>query len=457
MSHDETHDEPTTDDAMPPEPATAPPPGVRAMSILRWLLVALAAFIATGSLLSYLRTSAPTTHEAAHVYHCPMHPQIVQDHPGECPICGMNLVLRPETPPAPPQRDGGLPGLAAIELPLDRIQTIGVRTRTVKRQPLPGGVRTVGVVEANERGLAKIAPRFSGFIEQLFVAETGQVVKAGQVLATIFSPEILQAQQELLTAQGWKSTPGAASPTPHREALDDLLGDARHRLELLGISPAEIDAIAKSGRVQRAIPLRSPVSGHVIAKTAVAGMNVAAGAELFAIADLSTVWVIADVYEADLARVRIGQPARFSPSASPELSIAGKVKFLAPTLDPASRTLRVRLELPNRIGVTGGGFTLRPGMYGSVALDLPGRSGLLAPAEALVDTGELRYVFVARPGGRFEPRAVTVGARAGDEVELLTGVREGEDVVTTANFLIDSESRLRAALAGRSQPTSSAP
>jgi Cu(I)/Ag(I) efflux system membrane fusion protein len=427
--------------------AEPPPPGVRAMSIVRWALVVLMAFVATGSLLSYFASRGPGA-DSAHAtatYYCPMHPQIVQDHPGECPICSMTLVIRPASAAAKPA-PSAVPGLAPIELPADRVQLIGVRTEKVQRQALAGEVRTVGVVAANERGLATLSPRFAGWIEELFVAETGQHVEKGQVLATIFSPEVLKAQQELLTALGWSSSPG---PAPHREALDDLAADARRRLELLGISAPEIDAVIKRGQVQRAIAIRSPVSGDVISKTAVVGMNVAPGAPLFEIADLSTVWVIAEVYEADLQRVRVGQPARFLPSGTPGEGVRGKVKFVYPTVDTSSRTLRVRLEMPNHPGRAGGkNLVLRPGMYGSVTLELPATTGLLVPADALVDTGDLRYVFVAREGGRFEPRRVKVGARAGDRIELLEGVVEGETVVTTANFLIDSESRLRAAISG---------
>jgi Cu(I)/Ag(I) efflux system membrane fusion protein len=470
------------------------------MAVVRWLLVAVMAVVAAASLLHHAGSSrsAGGGKAGAALYYCPMHPQIVQDHPGECPICNMTLVPRPAGPVKPSSTmqpatasDAGasgryycpmhpwitsddpnakcdlcggmklvprptdasapaLPGLVPVDIPLDRVQKIGVRTARVSRQAVASELRTIGAVEASERGLAQISPRFSGWIEELLVPETGQRVKRGQVLATIYSPELLQAQQELLTAIGWSGGRGhgggAGAPHGQLGAPEGLVADARQRLELLGVSPQEIDAIARSGKPRRALPLRSPVDGHVIEKRALPGMSVTAGTPLFQIADLSTVWVMADVYESDLRRVRVGQPARFEVNAYPGERFAGKVQFVYPTLDPGSRTLRVRLEFRNRRGP--GGLQLRPGMYGNVTFDLPGTTALLVPAEAVVDTGDVQYVFVAREGGRFEPRRVKLGARGDHGFEVTEGLTEGEVVVTTANFLIDSESRLRAAIEG---------
>jgi membrane fusion protein, copper/silver efflux system len=480
----------------------APPAGVRTMAIVRWALVGLMALVAVGSAASYFGWSLSRvgSEASAQQYYCPMHPQIVQDHRGECPICNMTLVPRPAGPvkpsasmqpaaatqPAGPGKYwcpmhpqvtsddpnakcdlcGGMKlvprptatgtpnapatepiaGLVPVDLPPDRVQRSGIRMAAVTRGALVNELRTAGVVEANERGLAQISPRFSGWIEELFVNETGQQVKRGQALATIYSPEVLQAQQEMLSALGWSA--GAASAAPHHGAapLAAMVTDARHRLELLGISPQEIDAIIKSGQPRRAIAIRSPVEGHVIAKNAVIGMSVSAGTPLFQVADLSTVWVLADVYEGDMQRVRVGQPARFETTSSANQIFKGKVSFIYPTLDPASRTLRLRLEFRNRPDPRG--LPLKPGMYGNVMLDLPAHSGLMIPAEALVDTGDLQYVFVAKEGGRFEPRRVKLGGRVGERFEVLVGLAEGEKVVTSANFLIDSESRLRAAIEG---------
>jgi membrane fusion protein, copper/silver efflux system len=437
------------------------PAGVRSMAIVRWVLVAVMALVAALSVLSYFGWSGTDRGSHAHEakqYYCPMHPQIVQDRPGNCPICGMTLVEKMQgqgqKQPAvngPAVQSPAVAGLVPVEIPSDRVQKIGVRTEKVVRQSLVSDLRAVGVVEANERGLAQISPRFSGWIESLAVSETGQQVKKGQTLATVYSPDLLQAQQELLTAVGWGQRSSGTTAPHHGGGLEGLAADARRRLELLGIASAEIDAIVKQGKPQTAIPIRSPVSGYVIAKSAVVGMSVSPGVPLFDVADLSTVWAVAEIYESDLARVRLGQPARFEVAAYPGEKFSGKVQFVAPTVDAGSRTVRVRLEFRNRPGP--GGLKLRPGMYGNVLLDLPATDGLMVSSDALIDTGDVQYLFVVKEGakgvGRFEPRRVKTGRHLEDKVEILDGLTDGETVVTTANFLIDSESRLRAAIDGQ--------
>ncbi|HEX2660177.1 MAG TPA: efflux RND transporter periplasmic adaptor subunit, partial [Polyangia bacterium] len=265
------------------------------------------------------------------------------------------------------------------------------------------------------------------------VAETGRRVQRGEILATVYSPEVLRAEQEYLTAKGW-------------EGQGELANDARHRLELLGIAPPEIDALAARGKPSDTVPIRSPAEGFVTAKNVVPGAAIQPGMPLFEVADLSRVWFLADVFEQDAARLRIGQKARLDFTAYPGEAFAGKVQFLHPTVDASTRTLRVRLELPNKPGP--GGVKLRPGMYGNVAFELPSATGLVIPSEALVDTGDRQYVFVVKAQGRFEPRLVRVAGRAANRVQIAEGLAEGETVVTTGNFLIDSESRLRAGIAG---------
>jgi Cu(I)/Ag(I) efflux system membrane fusion protein len=441
------------------------PRGVRAMSVVRWLLVvvmggvaALSIVYATGARAKLSSTSARSEHKQ--LYHCPMHPSIVQDHPGECPICGMTLVptLEGAAPGASTQPAAGdaapVPGLTGIDLTPERIQLIGMRTAKVERAALGDSLRTVGVIAANERGLAEISVRFSGWIQQLLVAETGRRVKRGEVLATVYSPDVLRAEQEYVTARGWDAkASGGTSALPHHAATDlggataGLAEDARRRLELLGIAGPEIDAIAARGKASDSVPIRSPVEGYVTARNVVPGAAIAPGAPLFEVADLSKVWLLAEVFEQDAARLHVGQKATLELAAYPGETFAGRVQLIYPTLSAATRTLRVRLEFANHAGASG--VKLRPGMYGNVALDLPAASGLVIPSEALVDTGEHQYAFVAKGEGHFEPRLVRVGGRAGDKVRITEGLAEGETVVTTGNFLLDSESRLRAAVEGR--------
>jgi Cu(I)/Ag(I) efflux system membrane fusion protein len=319
-----------------------------------------------------------------------------------------------------------------------------MRTSIVKRAQIAGDLRTVGVVAANERGLAQITIRFAGWIEKLLVSETGEHVRRGQVLATVYSPDVLRAEQELLVTRGWGG----------QGDVKGLEETARRRLELLGISGQEIDEVLRVGKAPDAIAIRSPVDGTIVGKNAVVGLAIQPGTVLFQVADLSTVWVTADVHESDVSRVHIGQTARFEPSSSAGEPQNGKVKFIYPIVDAQSRSLTVRLELKNRFDRSGP--KLRPGMYGNVYLALPATAGLMVPSEAVVDTGETRYLFVAKDGGHFEPRLVKIGARENDTVEILTGVSEGETVVTTGNFLVDSESRLRAAIEGQSSTESAA-
>jgi len=430
------------------------PRGVRAAGAFRWILVAALGAAAVVSIASWLAARHAAGPAATTIYHCPMHPSVRQDHPGECPICGMTLV--PETgtagPRAPASGPGSVPGLMPVVIGPDRQQLGGVTTAPVRRAKLAATIRTVGTVAANERGMAQVESRFAGWIQTLEVAETGQKVARGQILATLYSPDLFEAQQELVNALRWDPASGAPPPGGHGAASHDfdaqLLGglkkDARTRLELLGVAPEDADVIEKTGRPIRELRLRSPVAGHVIQKNAVRGAYIQPGMALFSIADLSTVWVWADVYERDLRRVHEGETATLTLGAYPGESFAGKVTFLAPTVDPATRTMRVRVELANPK------LRLRPGMAGDVTLEPDdGADALVVPAAAVVDTGEVQYVFVALGGGRFEPRRVRTGTRAGDDAEILDGVADGETVVTTAAFLVDSESRLRAAVEGR--------
>ena len=390
---------------------------------------------------------APRADAGPAIYECPMHPEVRKEGPGKCPKCGMYLERVEEggapsdahahDPDDPAHEDHdaaagapaavrkkGVPGLAPVTIPSERLARIGVRTAPVERGSLEGLVRTVGVVAASEGERHVVQTRFSGWIEELLVSETGTRVKKGQALARIYSPELYQAQTEYLNALRWGG---------------DLVAPARQRLELLGIADADVAAIRKAGKPLRSLSIRAPASGHVLHKGAVGGSYVSPGTILFEVADLSRVWVLADVYEQDIARVKPGASASFAASSLPGDRFIGKVTFVYPTVDPGTRTMKVRLEIGNP------DIALRPGMFGDVRLDLPGRRGLIVPRDAVIETGDHVYTLVARGGGRFEPREVHILGRAGDHV-MVEGLESGESVVTSAAFFIDSESRLRAAL-----------
>jgi Cu(I)/Ag(I) efflux system membrane fusion protein len=431
----------------------APPPLVNLMAAVRWTLLGGMTLAAAASVAYVAGVFDPPASEkkADKIWTCSMHPQIRQDQPGECPICGMDLVpvdgsavasVDVGAAPTPatgheehgpaPGGDAAVRGLVPVQITPERQQLIGVRTARVERTQLAPTIRTVGFVSADESRIAHAHTKVSGWIEDLLVTTTGEYVRAHQPMARIYSPEYLQAEQEYLNAFGAQGTPGA----------DALLQSARRRLQLLDATPADIEELERSGRPLRHFTIRAHASGYVLAKNALHGMYVQPGTELFMVVNLGAVWVLADVYEQEIALVKKGQKAALTTAAFPGQVFRGRVQFLYPTVAADTRTLKVRLEFPNP------GLKLRPGMYGDVEIQLEARDGLTVPAEAVIDTGTENYVFIARGGGTFEPRAVAVGRRNGNRLQILSGLDGGEEVVTSAAFLIDSESRLRAAMQG---------
>ena len=382
-------------------------------------------------------------------YTCPMDPEVVTTDPkARCPKCKMKLVPRvpaaagsaPPSANAPSAASAGVPGLVPVELSADRIQLMGLRTALAAREALGTSLRAAGFVAPNEAGLMSVNIRYSGWVESQVVAQTGQLVQKGEVLLTVYSPELNTSQTVFLNTIRWSDKRGGTGPAQAQGS--DMERDARNRLELMGVATVDIDAIAESGKPLRAVPVRAPGRGYVARKSVVKGLYVQAGTELFQLADLSSVWVLVEVHEGDLSRVRLGQQATFETSSAPGQRFAGRVQFIYPGLNTGSRTLQARIELGNPK------LELRPGMFGDVTLETGAAEAVVIPADALVDTGDHRYVFVDRGGGRFEPRAVRTGASGGGKVAILEGLADGERVVTRANFLLDSESRLRAAVEG---------
>jgi len=347
---------------------------------------------------------------------------------------------------------GGTPASASeVRISLGKIQQLGVRTEAVARRILDQTVSASGRIEPDERRIHTIAPKFEGYVEQLQVNVTGQPVTRGQALFTAYSPELVSAQREYaIAAQGLDALKDADEQA--RAGMRQLAESSLLRLRNWDISEDQIKALTRSGTTQRLLTFHSPASGIVTEKKAVAGMRFMPGETLYQITDLSSVWVMADVFEQDIGRIRNGTPARLKINAYPEKTFSGTVTYVYPTLNAATRTVPVRVELANP------GMLLKPAMYAQVEFSPAGRGRVLTVSDsAVIDSGTRQVVLVQLGEGRFEPRDVRVGARGDTHVEIISGVKEGEHVVVAANFLIDSESNLRAALSAFAQPEQGIP
>lgn len=359
-------------------------------------------------------------------YTCSMHPSVQQDAPGTCPICSMDL-----TPVTREELETG-----TLVIDAQRRQRIGVRTAPVAIRPLDVTIRAVGEVVADETREAEISVKYPGWIGRLHVDETGQEVQRGQVLFTLYSPELLSAQEELLAAVASRRR-AAGSGAPER--ADYLVDAARRRLSLWDLSDRQIDRIVSSGEPSKYVPIHSPAAGFVMEKHVVEGASVRPGQTLFRIAALDRVWVRAEVYESDLSLVEVGQRAEVTFPHRPGEGMVGEVTFVSPVIQRQTRTGTIRIELPNP------GMALKPEMYADVFLETSRGEALVVPQEAVIYAGPRRIVFVDLGEGRLQPREIEIGIDVGDAYEVLSGLDPGDVVVTSGNFLIAAESRLKSA------------
>jgi len=343
------------------------------------------------------------------------------------------------------QRQGEAPAEAVpagtVRIAPEKQQVLGVRTEPVAQRDLRRTVRAVGTIQPNERLLYRVTPRFEGWIERLHVNTTGQSVDRGQPLMEVYSPELVSAQEEYLIALraiGETHASGAEA----QAVMQRLAESALRRMRNLGISDLELETLRSEGKGRQTLTYRSPAAGVVTQKPSVQGMRFMPGELLYEIADLSSVWLVADVSERDLGLIKPGQAATLRIVAYPDKAFRGKVVFIQPTLDPDTRTARVRVELPNAGGL------LKPAMYADAEFSTghPRGKALAVPESAVLDSGARQAVLVQRAPGLFEPREVKLGMRADGYAEVLAGVKAGEEVVVRANFLIDAESNLKAAL-----------
>ena len=422
--------------------------------------------------------------KTAEQYTCGMHPFILSDKPGNCPICGMTLTkveslpepaagssagarkilfyrnpMNPDITSQSPAKDemgmdfvpvyegdtrggGGanLPeGYATVQVGAERIRLAGIQSAPAVRETISRPVRAAGVVVPDERRVRRVQAKIDGWIEKLHTNFTGQLVAKGEPLLEIYSPDLVATQREYLLARAGVERMKESPYEDSRQMSSGLAQAARTRLKLFDVPESFIEELERTGKVQRTVTLNAPVSGYVTGKEVFEGTRVSPGMDLLTVTDLSSVWIEADLYEYEAQSVRVGQTATLETVADPGAKLMGRVSFIYPTFSPETRTLKVRFEFPNP------GLRLKPQMYANVSLDLRGVTGVVIPDSALIETGVRQIVFIDAGDGSFEPREVKVGIRGDGKAQILSGVKAGDKVAVGANFLLDSESKLRAA------------
>ena len=377
-------------------------------------------------------TPTPASGRKVLYWYDPMAPGSKFDKPGKSPFMDMQLV------PKYADEEGGGPAAgsaAAVTLSPEAIRASGIATVAATKQSLSGAIRAVGTIEIDETRQVRVSARVAGRIEKLYAGFTGQAVQAGAPLYEIYSPELVATGREYLLSLENRQALSGATPDTVR-AADELVAASRDRLRLWGVGPEQIAALERTRKPELALTYRCPITGTVMQKTAVEGQYVTEGTELYLLADLSTVWLMAQVYEYELGRLRIGQTAQVTVSAIPGKTLRGRIAFIEPVLDRETRSARVRIALPNPGGI------LKPGMFADARLEIPAAPSLVIPKSALIDTGARRLVYVEVSPNTFAARDVRTGEASGDRIAVLAGLAEGDRVVAAAAFFVDSQAQL---------------
>ncbi|MEK7781038.1 MAG: efflux RND transporter periplasmic adaptor subunit [Verrucomicrobiota bacterium] len=369
-------------------------------------------------------------------FYCPMAAEHVQEEPGKCPLCGMKLVekkLQATASAAP------VPGLTTVAITTETRQRMGLKLGTVEKRALTGAVRTSARIVANETRQHRVTTKIEGWVDKLFVATTGQAIKKGDPLLTVYSPDLFAAQAEYLIALAGVKTLGGSNAVV-QQGSDSLLAASRRRFELWDISDEQIERLEKSGKAEKYLTLSAPASGWVTERMVLAGQKIMPGEPLMVISDLTEIWADADIYQSDLPHVKVGMPVQVTLPYWPGQVFTGQVSFITPTLNPMTRTLNARLEIHNP------NLLLKPEMYATATLQLEHGEKLAVPTTAVLFTGTRNVAFRDVGDGHLAPAELKLGARSGDYYEVLEGLSEGDKVVVSANFLVDSESSMKAAL-----------
>jgi RND family efflux transporter MFP subunit len=367
----------------------------------------------------------------------PMHPAYRSDKPGVSPDCGMTLVPKYADDLAIAKMPPG-----TVTISPEKQVLAGVRTALVERKPLVREIRTTAQIVADETRIAHVHVKVAGYIDKVYVDFVGQLVKKGQPLFTLYSPDLVSTQEEYLIAKRGNATLGNAPFQEISEGSQSLLQSAKERLKLWDISDDQIKELDETGKVSKDLTFYSPISGFVTDRKVFPQTSVTPDTELYTVSDLSTVWAVADIYEYEVPFVHLGQRVSLTLSYYPGKTYTGSISYVYPTVDPQTRTVKVRVQLPNP------GFLLKPQMFADAQLRVDYGTKILVPEGAVLDSGTEQHVFVVHDGGVFEPRKVTVGPVVDDNAVILSGLKPGETIVVSGNFLIDSESGLKNAMSG---------
>lgn len=382
---------------------------------------------------------AKKAEEGKVLYTCSMHPFIIKDKPGTCPICGMELIKKVEGAQASAKE---MEMLGHVSLSATQRVMANVATIEAKTMPLDKEIVAVGIVQYDQARQAKVTAWVSGRIDRLYVNTVGSWVSKGRPVAEVYSPDLVSAQQEYLLAlrsrEQFKSSPIQSIA----QGGEGLVTSARQRLKLMGVKDSQIAALEKSGEPNIRLPIYTPLSGIVIEKLALEGQYVNTGDPLFSIADLSTVWVEVEVYENEFPAIKQGQRVDIVSQSYPGKTFTGRVSFIYPFLDPKTRTVKVRVEIGNP------GLKLKPDMFVNATIKSHLGTAIAVPVTAVIDTGKRQVLWVETEPGMFAPREVRVGQRAGDNIQILSGLKPGEKVAVSGGYLIDSESQLRGGAGG---------
>ena len=367
----------------------------------------------------------------------PMHPAYTSDKPGIAPDCGMALVPKYADDQAMARMPSG-----TITISPEKQVLAGVRTAIVERKPLVRDIRTTAQIVADETRIAHVHVKVAGYVDKVYVDFVGQLVKKGQPLFTLYSPDLVSTQEEYLIAKRGNATLGSAPFQEIADGSQSLLQSARERLKLWDISDDQIKELDATGKVSKNLTFYSPITGFVTDRKVFPQTSVTPDTELYTVSDLSTVWADVDIYEYEVPFVHLGQRVTLTLSYSPGKTYTGNISYVYPTVDPQTRTVKVRVQLPNP------GFFLKPQMFADAQVRVDYGTKILVPEEAVLDSGTEQHVFVVHQGGVFEPRKVTVGPVVDNNAVILSGLKPGETIVVSGNFLIDSESGLKDAMSG---------